>query len=54
MVIGETFLILYFNLFTFGYTIKEYLIFIFSKIECYLFFIGLLIEIVVLWKGKSK
>ena len=54
MIVGETFLILYFNLFTFGYTIKEYLSFIFSKIECYLFFIGLIMEIILLRKGNRR
>ena len=54
MVVGECFIILYFNLFTFGYTIKEYLYFIFSKIECYLFIIGLIMEIIVLRKENKR
>ena len=38
MSIGITFLILYFNLFVFGYTFLEYLVFLFSRWECYSFF----------------
>lgn len=54
--IGLTYIIIYTNLFTFGYTIKEYIIFIFKQPENYLFFIGLLIEIILVltWKGKRK
>ena len=54
MIVGEVFIILYFNLFTFGYTIKEYLLFIISRWECYLFVIGLIIEIVMMGKGQIK
>ena len=54
MVIGLTYIIIYFNLFTFGYTIKEYLIFILKSFECNIFIIGFLIDIVIIftWKGK--
>ena len=54
--IGLTYIIIYINLFTFGYTIKEYIIFILKQPENYLFFIGLLIEIILVltWKGKRK
>ena len=54
--IGLTYIIIYTNLFTFGYTIKEYIIFILKQPENYLFFIGLLIEIILVltWKGKRK
>ena len=41
MTIGLTFLIIYTNLFSFGYTFFEYLEFVFSKVECILFFIGI-------------
>lgn len=56
MVIGLTYMIIYINLFTFGYTIKEYIIFIISRVECYLFFIGFFIELLCIftWKGKRK
>ena len=54
--IGLTYIIIYINLFTFGYTIKEYIIFILKQPENYLFFIGLFIEIILVltWKGKRK
>ena len=45
--IGLTYIIIYINLFTFGYTIKEYIIFILKQPENYLFFIGLFIEIIL-------
>lgn len=56
MIIGLTYIIIYFNLFTFGYTIKEYITFISRSFECYLFIIGFLIEIIAvfLWKEKKK
>ena len=54
MVLGITYIIIYINLFTFGYTIKDYLLFILSSYECYLLPIGLLIEIIMLHKRKDK
>lgn len=56
MTIGLIYIIIYFNLFTFGYTIKEYLTFILQSHECYLFVIGFFIEIIMLflWKEKQK
>lgn len=54
--IGLTYIIIYINLFTFGYTIKEYIIYILKQPESYLFFISLFIEITLIltWKGKRK
>ena len=54
MVYGLTYIIIYINLFTFGYTIKEYIIFILGQKECWLYIIGLLMQIILLytWKGK--
>ncbi len=40
MSVGITFNILYFNLFVFGYSFLEYLLFLVSRWECYLFLIG--------------
>lgn len=51
MIMGLTFIILYINLFSFGYTIFEYLEFIFTNYECFIFFIGLLILILLIWRG---
>jgi len=50
MVIGCVFSILYINLFSFGYTILEYIEFIFTNIECLVFFIGLGIYIILIWR----
>ena len=54
MSFGLTYIIIYINLFTFGYTSKEYIIFIFKQPECYLFFISFFIELflILTWKGK--
>lgn len=56
MVYGITYIIMYINLFSFGYTIKEYLIFLFTRIEGYLLPIGIIIELIGLniRKGKYK
>lgn len=56
MVIGLTYIIIYINLFTFGYTIKEYISFIIHQPECWLYIIGLLTEIIIIytWKGRKK
>jgi hypothetical protein len=50
MIIGLTFILLYINLFSFGYTMIEYLEFIFTNIECLLFFIGFIILLKLLWR----
>jgi len=50
MIIGLTFILLYINLFSFGYTMVEYLEFIFTNIECLLFFIGFIILLILLWR----
>lgn len=56
MILGLTYIIIYINLFTFGYTINEYLYYILTQPECLLYIIGLLTEIIVIytWKGKKK
>ena len=46
MVYGTTYIILYINLFAFGYTIKEYLEFLFTRAEGYYLPIGMLLEII--------
>ena len=43
---GLIWIIIYLNLFSFGYSIFEYLEFIFKRIECLLFFIGIILFIV--------
>ena len=54
LVNGITYLILYINLFSFGYTIKEYIIFLFTRLEGYLIPIGILLEIIGLNIRKEK
>ena len=53
MTIGFFFYILYFNLFTFGYSFGEYLHFLFTRIEGYFFIIGFLL-IIVGMKGEIR
>ena len=48
MTYGITYIIVYINLFSFGYTIKEYLIFLFTIKEGYFLPVGMLIEIIAL------
>ena len=43
MVIGSSFLILYLNLLTIGYSFKEYVNFIIRRPELYYFFIGMIL-----------
>lgn len=55
MVVGFTYIILYLNLFTVGYNFYEYVNFIFSRVECYFVFIGLIILILSMFiKGDKE
>lgn len=54
MVLGLTLIIIYINLFSFGYNIYEYLEFIFTNYECLSFFIGLVIMLLLLRKRREK
>ena len=45
MTIGFKFMIIYINLFSFGYSISEYILFIISRVEVDLFFIGFIIQL---------
>lgn len=54
MVYGITYTIIYINLFSFGYTIKEYLMFLFSTLEGYLLPLGMLLVIIGLNIRKDK
>lgn len=54
-VIGATFLILYLNLMTVGYSFTEYVNFIIRRPELYYLIIGLLIiTITIMWKEDKK
>jgi len=55
MVVGFTYVILYMNLFTIEYNFYEYVNFIFSRVECYFVFIGLVILILSMFiKGDKE
>ena len=54
-VIGFMYMILYLNLFSLGYSMKEYLNFIFSRYECILGVIGfLVVTFTIFYKGDKK
>jgi len=54
MTIGSIYVIAYLNLFSFGFTIKEFLEFLITRYECYYVLIGLfLVTITIYWKGDK-
>ncbi len=55
MVIGFFYLIVYTNLFTFGYSFSEYIEFMLTHIRNYSLFIGVILIVIALyWKGAKK
>ena len=55
MVVGSTYIIMYLNLFTFGYSFIEYINYIFSQIECLFAPLGLTILTLSIYiKGGDK
>lgn len=53
-VMGFTYIIMYLNLLSMGYDLKEYLSFISTKVECIMGFIGfIVINIIILMKGDN-
>jgi len=55
MVMGFSYVILYLNLLSVGYNFLEYVNFIFSRFECYLVVVGLIILILSMFiKGEDK
>ena len=55
MVIVISHTIVYTNLLSFGYSINEYLSYLISRYECWYFVIGLIIEVIVVFrKGKNN
>ncbi len=50
MSVGLTFIFIYMNLFAFGYTLLEYLSFIFTNFYCLLFFVGFILLNILLHK----
>lgn len=53
-VIGFTYIILYMNLFTLGYTTFEYIQIVFTKPECLFAFIGLIFITITIFKKGGK
>lgn len=54
MIIGFTYIIIYLNLFTFGYNFLEYLIFIHTRIECLCTHIGFIILTLAIYIKGGK
>lgn len=50
MSVGLTFISIYMNLFAFGYTLLEYLSFIFTNFYCLLFLVGFILLNILLHK----
>ena len=53
-IIGLMYIILYLNLFSLGYNFSFYVNFIFRRIECYNFIIGIIIMIISMYKGGKN
>ena len=54
-VIGFMYMILYLNLFTLDYTLKDYLLFVFSRSECILGIVGFfVVTFTIFYKGDKK
>ncbi|MBE6150865.1 MAG: hypothetical protein E7162_03480 [Firmicutes bacterium] len=53
-VIGFTFIIIYLNLTTMGYSFLEYLKYIFQRIECLFGLVGIILIIISLYEKGGK
>lgn len=53
-VVGFTYIILYMNLFSLGYTMREYLLFLVKQPECLFSVIGLLIITLTIFRKGGK
>lgn len=51
--ISLSYMYLYTNLFTIGYTFKEYLFYILTRYECLMIILGIIIVVVSFRKGKT-
>ena len=52
--IGLTYIIIYLNLLLIGFSFIDYLEYVFTKIECLLFFVGYILLIILIKKGNKK
>ncbi len=53
LVVGLVYFIIYTNLFTFGYSLKEYSLYLFTHLETYSLFLGIFLLLLALYK-KGK
>ena len=51
---GKTTILLYINLFNFGYTLKEYILYILKLKEFYFFIIGFILFNINIYKGRKN
>ncbi len=54
MIVGLAHIIVYTNLLTFGYTVKEYFSYLVTRYECWYFIVGFLIEAIVILRKEKK
>lgn len=54
MSIGFMYMIIYLNLLSFGYSFSEYLIYIFTQVECLLVIVGFIIVLFSLFRKEKK
>lgn len=54
MVIGFFYTIVYINLISFGYNIKEYFLYLITRYECWFLVLGLLIILITLFRKEKK
>ncbi len=52
-LVGNIYIFFYLNLLSFGYSFLDYLYYIFTHIECLLFFIGIILLKIALNKGEK-
>lgn len=54
MVLGNFYIISYINLFSFGYTIGEYIAYILTRYECYYSVLGIILIILSIYMRGEK
>lgn len=54
MVLGFSYIIIYLNLFTMGYSFFDYIKYIFTHLECLYCLIGLIIDSIVIFTWRDK
>ena len=51
---GFFYFIIYFNLFTFGYSFKEYLLFMTTNFKTYILLLGIILLLISLYRKEKK